>query len=73
MNAGLLSLRMAVGETIVVGFYIGVCLLLGWAINRRGAVDLFAGYQQDDLPPEREHELTMDIRTLLWSVAVSSG
>lgn len=61
---------MAVGKTILVGFCIGVCLLLGWAISRRGAVGLIAGYQEGDLPPEREQELVTDIHNLLWAVAV---
>lgn len=61
---------MAVGETVLVGVCIGICLLLGWAINRRGAVDLIAGYQKGDLPPEREQELATDIRNLLWAVAI---
>lgn len=64
---------MAVGETILVGVCIGVCLLLGWAIDRHGAVDLTAGYQKGDLPPEREQELATDIRNLLWAVAILLG
>jgi hypothetical protein len=58
---------------MLVGFCIGGCLLLGWAISRRSAVDIIAGYQQGDLPPEREQELTTDIRNLLWGVAILLG
>lgn len=61
---------MAVGETILVGFAIGLCLFFAWIIGHRGGVDAIAGYQKRDLPPQRERELATDIRNLLVGVAV---
>ena len=55
---------MAIVETVVVGHVAGFCLLLAWAIRRRGAVDLIAGYD-GDLPPEREAVLARDAAAVL--------
>mgnify|MGYP005854718437 CR=1 FL=1 len=53
---------MSVAETLLLGLSVGFCLLLAWAIHRRGAVGLIAGYDRD-LPPEREAELARDARS----------
>ncbi|SNR31533.1 hypothetical protein SAMN06266787_1011214 [Halorubrum ezzemoulense] len=63
---------MAIVETVVVGHVTGFCLLLAWAIYRRGAVDLIAGYD-GDLPPEREADLARDAAAVLIVSAAASG
>ncbi|MEZ3170498.1 hypothetical protein ABNG03_07685, partial [Halorubrum sp. RMP-47] len=63
---------MAIVETVVVGHVAGFCLLLAWAIRRRGAVDLIAGYD-GGLPPEREAELARDAAAVLVVAAAASG
>ena len=50
----------------------GLCLLLAWAIGRRGAVGLIAGYD-GDLPPEREAELARDTARVLVVAAAAVG
>ena len=63
---------MALAETLLLTLPIGLCLLLAWAIHRRGAVGLIAGYD-GDLPPEREAELGRDAAALLVVTAAAVG
>ena len=59
---------MAFAATLLYSFPIGLCLLLAWAIWRRGAVDLIAGYD-GDRSPEREAELARDAAGVLLVAA----
>ncbi|ELZ37052.1 hypothetical protein [Halorubrum tebenquichense] len=63
---------MALAATLLYAFPIGSCLLLAWAIHRRGAVGLIAGYD-GDLPPEREAELARDAAIVLVAAAAGVG
>ncbi|WP_254545861.1 hypothetical protein [Halomarina pelagica] len=60
---------MPVGETILLGFATGLCLLFAWAIDRHGAVSLIAGYRAGEFSPARERELAVDVRNVLLAVA----
>ena len=63
---------MPVVETVILAPAIGLCLLFAWAVHRRGAVGLIAGYD-GGLPPEREAELARDAATLLVVTAAAVG
>ena len=63
---------MALAVTVVLAPAIGLCLLFAWAIHRRGAVGLIAGYD-GDLPPEREAELGRDAAVVLVVAAAAVG
>ena len=63
---------MALAVTVVLAPAIGICLLFAWAIHRRGAVGLIAGYD-GGLPPEREAELARDAARVLVVAAAAVG
>jgi hypothetical protein len=63
---------MALAVTVVLAPAIGLCLLFAWAVHRRGAVGLIAGYD-GDLSPEREAELGRDAATVLVVTAAAVG
>jgi len=63
---------MALVVTFVLAPAIGLCLLFAWAIHRRGAVGLIAGYD-GGLPPEREAALGRDAATVLVVTAAAVG
>ncbi|MFP4590332.1 MAG: hypothetical protein ACLFM8_02550 [Halobacteriales archaeon] len=58
-------------ETAVIGFLILLRLLLAWTIGLGGAVGLIAGYQQGDLPPDREQRLVRRVQVALLAVAIT--
>ena len=64
---------MALAVMVVLAPAIGLSLLFAWAVHRRGAVGLIAGYD-GGLPPEREAELARDAARVLvvdaWTGAV---
>ncbi|MFP4627535.1 MAG: hypothetical protein ACLFMX_00940 [Halobacteriales archaeon] len=59
-------------ETAVIGFLILLLLLLAWTIGLGGAVGLIAGYQQGDLPPDREQRLVRRVQVALLAVAITN-
>jgi hypothetical protein len=59
-----------VGIVVTVGT-MAVLVAFALAIARGNAVGLIAGYQQGDLPPEKETELARDVRNLLLVVTLS--
>ncbi|QWC19470.1 hypothetical protein [Halorubrum sp. 2020YC2] len=63
---------MALPATLLSAFPIGLCLLLAWAIRRRGKVGLIAGYD-GDLSPEREAELARDAARVLAVAAAATS
>ena len=63
---------MALASTLLSAVSIAVCLLLAWAIARRGAVGVVAGHD-GDLPPEREAGLARDAAPALAVAAAPTG
>jgi hypothetical protein len=61
---------MSVVGILITAGTMTVLVAFGWLIDERGAVDLIAGYQDGDLPPERERELARDVRNVLAGSAV---
>ena len=60
---------MYTAAAVVYGFTIGLCLLLAIGVSRKGPGWLVAGYEEGTLDPDREQELTDDVRTVLLGVA----
>ncbi|WP_423996362.1 hypothetical protein [Halorubrum trapanicum] len=63
---------MAPASTLLSAVPIVFCLLLAWAIWRRGKVGLIAGYD-GGLPPEREAELARDAAAVLVVAAAATS
>lgn len=59
---------MPLAETAILTLVAAWCLLLAWAIDRGGAVELVAGYQKGQYSEAREAELARDARNLLLVV-----